>query len=198
MLIALSQLLEIVTPYEDVPSLRILMGGIATDPFISMLFGSAPRVGCAFERCGRAACDVLRRERHRATLRGDGSGRWGEHWHGAQPSSRRRTDRRGRRSARRGRQHHHAPCRGGGGPAAPFVDRAATRADRTQSFARGRRFPHCLQRRAWIGVPAAPGTVRAPARTDVAGPDRSRRPRSASLSRRGGDGNAFNRTRPCR
>jgi phosphate:Na+ symporter len=33
MLIALSQLLEIVTPYEDVPSLRILMGGgIATDP----------------------------------------------------------------------------------------------------------------------------------------------------------------------
>jgi phosphate:Na+ symporter len=40
MLIALSQLLEIVTPYEDVPSLRILMGGIATDPLISMLFGA--------------------------------------------------------------------------------------------------------------------------------------------------------------
>jgi phosphate:Na+ symporter len=39
MLIALSQLLEIVTPYEDVPSLRILMGGVATDPLISMLFG---------------------------------------------------------------------------------------------------------------------------------------------------------------
>ena len=39
-LIALSQLLEIVTRYEDVPSLRILMGGIATDPFISMLFGA--------------------------------------------------------------------------------------------------------------------------------------------------------------
>jgi phosphate:Na+ symporter len=40
MLIALSQLLEIVTPYEDFPSLRILMGGIATDPLISMLFGA--------------------------------------------------------------------------------------------------------------------------------------------------------------
>ena len=40
MLIALSQLLEIVTPYEDVPSLRILMGGIATDPLISMAFGA--------------------------------------------------------------------------------------------------------------------------------------------------------------
>jgi phosphate:Na+ symporter len=40
MLIALSQLLEIVTPYEDVPSLRILMGGIATDPLISVAFGA--------------------------------------------------------------------------------------------------------------------------------------------------------------
>jgi phosphate:Na+ symporter len=40
MLIALSQLLEIVTPYEDVPSLRILMGGIATDPLISLAFGA--------------------------------------------------------------------------------------------------------------------------------------------------------------
>jgi phosphate:Na+ symporter len=40
MLIALSQLLEIVTPYEDFPSLRILMRGIATDPLISMLFGA--------------------------------------------------------------------------------------------------------------------------------------------------------------
>lgn len=40
MLLALSKLLEIVTPYEDVPSLRILMGGIATDPLISLLFGA--------------------------------------------------------------------------------------------------------------------------------------------------------------
>jgi phosphate:Na+ symporter len=40
MLIALSRLLEIITPYEDVPSLRILMGGIATDPLISTAFGA--------------------------------------------------------------------------------------------------------------------------------------------------------------
>jgi phosphate:Na+ symporter len=39
-LIALSMLLEIITPYEDVPSLRILMGGIATDRLISMAFGA--------------------------------------------------------------------------------------------------------------------------------------------------------------
>ena len=40
MLIALSQLLEIITPYEDVPSLRILMGAIATDRLISVAFGA--------------------------------------------------------------------------------------------------------------------------------------------------------------
>ena len=40
MLIALSHLLEIITPYEDVPSLRILMGGIATDRLISVAFGA--------------------------------------------------------------------------------------------------------------------------------------------------------------
>ena len=40
MLIALSRLLEVVTHYEDVPSLRILMGQIATDPAISALFGA--------------------------------------------------------------------------------------------------------------------------------------------------------------
>jgi phosphate:Na+ symporter len=40
MLIALSTLLEIITPYEDVPSLRILLGGIATDRLISIVFGA--------------------------------------------------------------------------------------------------------------------------------------------------------------
>ena len=40
MLIALSTLLQIITPYEDVPSLRILMGGIATDRLISIVFGA--------------------------------------------------------------------------------------------------------------------------------------------------------------
>ena len=40
MLIALSRLLDIITPYEDVPSLRVLMGGIATDRLISVAFGA--------------------------------------------------------------------------------------------------------------------------------------------------------------
>ncbi|MFZ0729825.1 MAG: Na/Pi cotransporter family protein [Methylovirgula sp.] len=40
MLLALSQLLLIVTPYEDVPSLRILLGAIATQPIIALMFGA--------------------------------------------------------------------------------------------------------------------------------------------------------------
>jgi phosphate:Na+ symporter len=41
MLIALSRLLDVVAHYEDVPSLRMVMGRIATDPVISALFGAA-------------------------------------------------------------------------------------------------------------------------------------------------------------
>ena len=40
MLIALSRLLEVVMHYEDVASLRFLMGRIAADPLISALFGA--------------------------------------------------------------------------------------------------------------------------------------------------------------
>jgi phosphate:Na+ symporter len=41
MLMALAQLLQVITPYEDVPSLRILLGAIATDPLIDILVGAA-------------------------------------------------------------------------------------------------------------------------------------------------------------
>src|SRR4051812_44396087 len=41
MLMALAQLLQVITPYEDVPSLRILLGAIATDPLIDVLVGAA-------------------------------------------------------------------------------------------------------------------------------------------------------------
>ena len=40
MLIALSRLLEVVSHYEDVPSLRVLMARIATEPLISALSGA--------------------------------------------------------------------------------------------------------------------------------------------------------------
>src|SRR5579863_9727917 len=40
MLIALQQLLLLVTPYEDVPSLRMLMGSIATQPIIDVILAA--------------------------------------------------------------------------------------------------------------------------------------------------------------
>jgi phosphate:Na+ symporter len=41
MLIALGQLLTVLTPYEDVPSLRLLLGAIATVPVIGLIFAAA-------------------------------------------------------------------------------------------------------------------------------------------------------------
>src|SRR5205085_10613192 len=41
MLLALQQLLSLMTPYEDVPSLRLLMGAIATNPIIDVLLAAA-------------------------------------------------------------------------------------------------------------------------------------------------------------
>ena len=41
MLIALQQLLTLVTPYEDVPSLRLLLGAIATQPLIDVILAAA-------------------------------------------------------------------------------------------------------------------------------------------------------------
>ena len=40
MLLALSRLLQVITPYEDVPSLRLILGTIAQDPIIDVLFGA--------------------------------------------------------------------------------------------------------------------------------------------------------------
>ena len=41
MLFALQQLLSLMTPYEDVPSLRLLMGVIATNPIIDVILAAA-------------------------------------------------------------------------------------------------------------------------------------------------------------
>ena len=41
MLFALEQLLALLTPYEDVPSLRLLMGAVATQPVIDVIIGAA-------------------------------------------------------------------------------------------------------------------------------------------------------------
>ena len=41
MLLALHQLLDLVTPFEDVPSLRLLLGAIATEPVLDVLLAAA-------------------------------------------------------------------------------------------------------------------------------------------------------------
>ena len=41
MLLALHRLLELVTPFEDVPSLRLLLGEVATEPFVGVLIAAA-------------------------------------------------------------------------------------------------------------------------------------------------------------
>ena len=41
MMLALRELLSLVTPYEDVPSLRLLLGSIATDPVLAVLLAAA-------------------------------------------------------------------------------------------------------------------------------------------------------------
>ena len=41
MLFALQQLLALLTPYEDVPSLRLLMGAVATQPVIDVIIAAA-------------------------------------------------------------------------------------------------------------------------------------------------------------
>src|SRR5256886_7121516 len=51
MLFALQQLLSIIAPYEDVPSLRLLMGAIATQPVIDVILAAA----LTWE-IGRASC----------------------------------------------------------------------------------------------------------------------------------------------
>src|SRR5246127_788203 len=40
MLIALQHLLSMITPYEDVPSLRVLLGAVTTDPLIDILLAA--------------------------------------------------------------------------------------------------------------------------------------------------------------
>jgi phosphate:Na+ symporter len=41
MLLALHQLLEVVTPYEDAPSLRLMLGTLTTEPVLGLLIGMA-------------------------------------------------------------------------------------------------------------------------------------------------------------
>ena len=175
MLIALSQLLEIITPYEDVPSLRILMGAIATDRLISVAVRRPARLGGSFERRGGAAGDVLRGKGRRAAQRRARADHRREHRHRAQSAARRRA-RRGCgaddaswsetsspvSSARR------SPCR-----CCTPIGVGLVQIE-PELLARRRGLPHRVQPRHRAGVPAASRSSARASRTPDA---RARRPR---------------------
>ena len=58
-----------VTPYEDVPSLRLLLGAVATQPAAGRAARGRRDLGGAFQRRRRAAGDVARRQGRRAARR---------------------------------------------------------------------------------------------------------------------------------
>ena len=147
MLIALSTLLEIITPYEDVPSLRILMGGIATDRLISIVFGAL--LAWAAHSSVAVALLVMSfaAKRRRPSQCCVGVDHRGEHWHGAQPPTRRGTGRRCGGTKGRRRKSNHPSCRRGGRHAALVLHRRPSRADRAELLARRCGLPYRVQPR---------------------------------------------------
>ena len=63
MLLSLHQLLEVITPYEDVPSLRMFMGAIATQPVLGRPARRRHYLGGTFQRRNRFAGHVVCRQR---------------------------------------------------------------------------------------------------------------------------------------
>ena len=129
MLIALSTLLQIITPYEDVPSLRILLGGIATDRLISIVFGALlawaahSSVAVALLVMSFAEKGVVPLNAALASIIG------GQYRHGAQSPARRGAGRRCGGTQGCSRKPHHPSCRGGSGDAAPVPHRRPSRTD---------------------------------------------------------------------
>src|SRR5512132_1062304 len=86
-LLALHQLLIVIEPFEDTPSLRLLLEAVTTDPVIAMLLATA-LLGDPFERRGGAAGDVLRRPRGGPVAYRPGAGARREPGNGDQPIDR--------------------------------------------------------------------------------------------------------------
>ena len=55
MLMALHRLVSLMTPFEDMPSLRLLLGAIATEPVLDVLVAAGPDLGGAF-LASRSSC----------------------------------------------------------------------------------------------------------------------------------------------
>ena len=69
MLMALHRLVTLVTPYEDMPSLRLVLGAITTEPVLDVLVAAGPDLGGALLGRRGAAGDVIRRQGRGAARR---------------------------------------------------------------------------------------------------------------------------------
>ncbi len=146
MLLALHQLLGLITPYEDVPSLRMLLGSVATDPLIGRRRRRRADLGGAFQRRGGAAGDVAGGQgRGAAGCRvRTGAGRQSRH---GDQSAAGRCDGRGRRGKAAAAGQPAQPGRSAALLALAGIgcDRTVAGHDRTRPGPRGGRFPYRVQ-----------------------------------------------------
>ena len=96
-LLALHQFIDLLTPYENAPNLRLLLGAISTQPLVDILVACGIDLGRPFQRRRRAARDVFRGRRDGSTGCRLRSRARRQSRHGYQPGSRRRNGQRPRR-----------------------------------------------------------------------------------------------------
>ena len=145
MLIALQHLLSMITPYEDVPSLRMLLGAVTTDPLDRHSARGRIDVGGAFERRRRVVDHGLCGPSGRAAARGVRARARGQPRHGSEPAARKRCRRRPRRQTPADRQSDQPDRRLRAGARPSQLDRPGAHHDRAGCRARRRRFSHRLQ-----------------------------------------------------
>src|ERR1700747_31505 len=111
MLIALQHLFTMITPFEDVPSLRILLGAITTDPLIDILLAAGLTWAAHSSVAVVLFIMAFAGPAGRAAARGVRAGAGAHPRHRPQPAAGRRRWRRSRRQAPADRQSDQPRCR---------------------------------------------------------------------------------------
>ena len=193
MLMSLHQLVTLMTPYEDMPSLRLVLGAITTEPVLDVLVAAGltwaahSSVAVVLLVMSFAAKGAVPPDAAFALVLGANLGTAInpvlEGVSGDDPVA--------RRLPIGNLLNRAAGLRRGAGAAAP--DRPAAGADRSGPGARGRRLPHRLQPDPGRAVPAAAGSLRLAAAEAAAGAGGRRRPVAAALPGPDGAGIAADR-----
>jgi phosphate:Na+ symporter len=197
MLLALQLLLTLVTPYEDVPSLRLLLGAIATQPLIDVILAAAltwaahSSVAVVLLIVSFAARGVIPPEAAFALVLGANLGTalnpLLEGVIGRDPSA--------KRLPIGNLLNRLIGVALGAGTTRP--DRPPDGDDRPRRGALGGRFSYPVQLGDGVAVPAIARSVRAAAGQDAAGPGGRRRPVASGLPRRGRPRDAVDRAGRC-